>query len=1129
MSQTTGANQEIPPHHVDTETETRKASSVSPVILRPLHRQFTLKLFVAVLSVASALALSFVLFLQHSEKTQTLIQTQFLPLKKQVKQLESLQQAKMIVDDLLRGNSEQNWLKLHGELIAINRELLRLDSAHGTIFQQWLNQNKAAENTVDRAEQNKSRNQQLKQSAIIQLQLMLFSITAINDKQKAQEKSLYQQLQAGNSNGTVTVKSANDYVKAVKQLHHVNQINDLTSELLTSFEELTFSTSQTDFDLLRLAVEQLFAQIKLLDDTETAVSEFIKQVNSFKSIVETDHQALAKWQGYLTLSQSYSLDLIAQQQQITTLLSTPSIVLATDNMGTIGQLLSSYQIDLNDDQIGLILTGTITFFLILFGALLWRVHRKLKKAGQQILSVVDQTISGSVDSTTAANCLETQLIIEQIKQIKKPLHSEDDYQALQAQCTVNEGLIEKQKVALLKLAESSNVQQLEKAEQVIDHFTHELNSYDYLKEQVLPLLAPQGALSNSEKGEKSFGIYHSTTQLNHVYERLEQFQLASYMQLNDAVLSLEDVNLLEQLHAILLNKQAVQLAKNNQFYFSYDEQVIAEVNLDVQLFQHLGSLLIDLSLAQSHNAHGHLHLSLQDKNAGQQNIHFTLKVSDKTLTDVPSTIIDLTHIHEHVELNSPLIPVFNTLFSKLHGENFTAHHTDVGYQLSFNMPFAIATKVNIQRAVSEQEAQNNSALIDTALLLVSGNKILAEILKKQVLNSTKKFERITRTNSVIQRLAVKQLTRQKLDLILIDSKTASTALVEIEQHIAELPLSLQPKLMVLQGHELSYQQYGYYSQSEHPLCKGELLQNIKQLLSSDDTNNARYCSNEFQLNKDVSINCQILLAVHAPQYYQQLQQLLQWLGFTVYFVADDASQTKQWRTGRYNILITEFLDNAFISMAVPTTTEFGVFSLQEKMVIPEYSTKNSGIDFSQWHCGQLTATANLAELKLCLQPWLKEDKSKQHSVQQQRNLQPLNDSFSSEEITFNDDALVITEVVTNLSSDENGEASFDFSRYLQHQGSVELALFMIEEYSRDNHQQLRDLGQAIKEKSPEKAMLCIDNLLINAKILACNDLEQLCLQWQNELSDNAELTGLAELVTDTQQVLYAIDSYGETI
>jgi len=1132
MSQTTGANQDAHQNKIEQATELAKEPALSIAVLRPLHRQFTLKLFVAALTVALAFALSLVFFLQYNEKAQTLIQMQLLPLEQQVKQLESLQRANVIVDDLLRGNSEQNWLKLHGELIAVNRELLRVESPNRTIFQQWLNQNKAAEKTVDRAEQNKSRNQQLKQSGIIQLQLMLFSITTINDKQKAQEKSLYQQLQAGNSDGTVTVESANDYVKAVKQLHHVNQVKGLTSELLTGFEGLTFSTSQADFDLLRLAVEQLFSQVKLLDDTETAVAEFIKQVDSFKSIAETDHQALAKWQGYLRLSQSYSLDLVPQQQQITALLSTPRIDFSNDTVGVIGQFLANYQIDLNDDQIGLILVGTITVLLTLFCVLLWRVHRQLKKAGQQTLKVVEQAILGQHGDKIAANSVETQLIIEQILQIETPLHSEDDYQVLQKKCAVNEDLIEKQNVALLKLAESSNVQQLEKAEQVTEHFTHELQSYDYLKEKMLPLLAPKGVLSNSDKGEESLEVNHSAMLLSDVYERLEQFKLASYMQLNDAVLSLNDGNLLEQLHAILLNKQAMQLAKNNQFYFSYDEQVIAEVNLDVQLFQHLGSLLIDLSLAQSHNAYCHLHLSLQDKNAGQQNIHFTLKVSDKTLTDVPSTISQLTHIHESIEQNSPLIPVFEVIFSKLHGENFTAHHTDEGYQLSFDMPFAIATKVNIQRAVSEQEAQNNTPLSDTVFLLVSDNKILATILQKYVLSCTKKFEHISRLDSVSQRLAPKQLTRQQVDMIVIDGKIASTALVSIERHIADLPKSMQPKLMVLQSSELSYQQFGCYSQAEQPLCKGELLQNIKHLLLVDEMNNARYCASELQLNSAETNGFQVLLAVHAPQHYQQLQQLLQWLGFAVYFVADDASQTKQWRTGRYNILITEFSENAFISMAVPTATEIGVFSLQEKMLVPEYSTKNSSIDFSQWHCGQLTTTANLAELTSCLQPWLKAEQSQQYSHQKsnwQSQLPLVAESLSSEDTTFNDDELVITEVVTNVSSDDNGDASFDFSRYLQHQGSVELALFMIEEYSRDNHQQLRDLGQAIEAKAPEKAMLSVERLLVNAKILACDDLEQLCLQWQQELNDNAELTGLAELVTDTQQVLYAIDSYGETI
>ncbi|MCW8833597.1 MAG: hypothetical protein OQK03_09785, partial [Colwellia sp.] len=351
MSKSTVAEQEKTSEPECSETEPPKNNSNT---LSPFYRQISAKLVAVVFNLFIILLLIVVLFWQQNQQTQSVIKTQLHPLQQQVKQLESLQQAKSIVDELLRGDSEKNWLKLHTDLIALNRQLLRLDSNNTSTYRQWLNQNEMAKSAVDRAEKNKSRNQQLKQSSIIQLQLMHFSISSISDKKNSHEKVLFQQLQKDKSNDTVTINRANAYARAVKQSQNVKQIKNLLTELLVDFEQLTTRTSQADFDLLRLGVEQLFAEAKLLQDDNTkAVVEFVQQIESFEGIVLSEQMALAKWQGYLRLMQSYNLDLLTQKQQISGLLSQPHVALAPENGDRISQFLAKYNIHLTSTEVAL--------------------------------------------------------------------------------------------------------------------------------------------------------------------------------------------------------------------------------------------------------------------------------------------------------------------------------------------------------------------------------------------------------------------------------------------------------------------------------------------------------------------------------------------------------------------------------------------------------------------------------------------------------------------------------------------------------------------------------------------------------------------------------------------------------
>jgi len=103
---------------------------------------------------------------------------------------------------------------------------------------------------------------------------------------------------------------------------------------------------------------------------------------------------------------------------------------------------------------------------------------------------------------------------------------------------------------------------------------------------------------------------------------------------------------------------------------------------------------------------------------------------------------------------------------------------------------------------------------------------------------------------------------------------------------------------------------------------------------------------------------------------------------------------------------------------------------------------------------------------------------------------------------------------------------------LQNQGTAELALFMMDDYTQENHQQLNSLVEAIKAKNIVEAKLSISALTLNAKILSAPELQLLCVKWSKLLSGSetpSSLKKMNTLLKDTRIVLNEIDEYAETI
>ena len=1096
-------------------TVTSAIQQESPVKLKPLYRQFTGKLAALLLTTIVVVASITVFFYQSNIQNKALIADQLLPLTQQFKQVKALQQADKLTTELLNSDNAANFVDLHAKLISTNQQLLSLESAQSPVFKQWINDNKLLEDIVSRIQGSDTRNQQLKQSSIIQLQLMLFSLTTIIDKNIAHQKLLDEQLQAGKA----TFARITDYYKTIQQLNELQQLHVSLTAILASFNDLNIYTPMANFESLRVSVEMIFSQNKqfgMINPLEVA-GNIDQQVSAFEKIVLTEQRALAKWQGYIRLAQEYQLGLKSQQQTIKDLLIAPYKPQQINDHNVLNHLLSQFDVLISNKQISFILLLFIGAALLVFCYLLWSLAQQIKKSAQQSVEIIYRSLNTQEESNAVVgNCSETQEIIECLLNTVKPKHSEQEFQTLVTQYKASQDQFTQQQQTLKDLTESHQQQQLNLQIQISNHFSSELQRYRYLESLTLSIVYQQQAAAFTATGVSEYNFSSAATTMLH--QKLTQFQLALEVSIEKSVLTFNDVNFIDELHTVLLNQQQAQQKQKNQLFIRYDEQLFQEAKIDLRLFQQLFNILIDITLDKCSSSQWHLDVQLKDKRAGQQRVSFVVNVTGQSLNDLPCLITQLLATEVETKAHSPFIYLFSTLFVKQHGENIVAQLVDGGYQLSFELPLAIASSAN------KTEPPN---LEHTKLMLLSNNTILSKTIEKAVFSAKGECEKITRIDSFQQQLTVKHLNRRKLNVVVVTSEMALEHLDLINKQINELPDSLKPKLMILQSSELNYERFGFYSQAEHIFCKDNFLLNLQTLQASDDSNNQLIPRELFIEKQYVNTELPLLLAVKFPQQYQNLQRLLHWLGFQVDIISDEATQHTLWKTGQYSLLVTEFADTALVEMTNKPFMHIAVFSLTS--VIPRIE---NGSYFNDLHIGKLDKNSSLSVLVDALSTWLKplplvevKDKTSEkphHTITIETPKKNVSKKIGDS---------VITEAYQEVIENKR-EVAFDFPQYLQHQGSVELALFMLDDYALENHQQLDSLINAIKEKDVEAAKSCIAEIALNAKILSAKKLQLLCVTWSKIFEGEdipSSLKKVNALLNETRIALSEIDEYAEAI
>ncbi|ALO33531.1 hypothetical protein CMT41_01440 [Colwellia sp. MT41] len=952
----------------------------SKIANKSFYQYFTVYFLAIFLLVVAALSSALWFASQQAKQSHALITEQLLPLQNQFLQLTYLINANKLIDEILLNANADKLMPLQQQLSLQSKKLSLLQSQYKNTYQQWFSKNNVVTNLITRIEASQPSNTRLKNKTLIQLDTLLDALA---------------------------IQLTNQYLDS-HQVQLLSKVEKQLTSIVTMLMPLNLQTSLGVFEQLRQKVDEIFVtdyakKIANQPGERQSLADIVRDLIRFEDLILTAG-LLVKWQGSLRLMADYQQQLVSQQQQLHRILAS---VLANPvinhNVSADIDVITNKQLSIW--QLCVFIASLASIFV-----LLCLVRIKIKLVNQYSVNCIGRALDGAqLPINDSSNAMafnkyrfateETEQLIKKIQQIKASNYSEIEYLALSDKNQQLEELIVNNKATQEQLKLELALNKVKTSQDYQIQILLEQQRGKTLYSTVIKQLVLLGSSatihtsSEHEPGAEENYLYHAHQQGRDLVRKLRQASCYRYWQSSDAVLTLSDVNLVALIQAVLFNLENKLLLDKNTLRLNLDKNIIAEVNLDAELFVEMFRIFIRLLFSQKTESELALNLRLVDKNNGQEEICFTGHVNATgEIRQLPPV---LQSFNDESAEQSEIGEYFNSLLRYQHGHNVSANLTEQGYQLSFTLPLAV-------------------------------------------------------TNSKQQ-----------------------------ESHpILSLP--------------------GYVT-------------GIEQACTA-------------LAAKYIAMPIEVLLAVKSPNKYQRLQQLLQAMGLQTTFVSCELMLQENWQSGRFAVLLTEINCQAFTHFMVDEgdkTSENlalkrGVFSLDSSVVLA-----NKTEAYAHWLVGELTANSSIDDLIIAMQPWLNEQVSDAFSSNNKSQVIPVK-SFA-----FSDQ-----QAESTLSATMADSPSFNFDRYVQHQGTAEIALYMLEEYTAENSELVAQLSQAFTMNDDKNVALAIQALGVNGKILAAEYLLQLCQRWQTLLS-NQELDNSAQrqinLLSKTKQAVQAISQDAEAI
>lgn len=280
-------------------------------------------------------------------------------------------------------------------------------------------------------------NELLHKTALIQLQLVRDQLEQeIANKQPALDK-LSEQITEDKVSDSVTVSRAKARLNLANDIGLLTKTQEQVIELQVLFQRLSIRSSLPDFNHLTNNFSQLLTLWQpALDEfsrIEGSNNKLLLVIHELQQLLFGEQNVVAKWRGHIRVAQQYLEQVNVERQNALTILQRVKLpkVSQTEFPGYLANILAPY----TTYQYRTFLLAILIVIGVLYLILILQIRsskRRLKHYEDNLLSVVERSVLGEKVIKEQLSTRSLVTVHEEISQLNKPIHNEQDYQQLQA-------------------------------------------------------------------------------------------------------------------------------------------------------------------------------------------------------------------------------------------------------------------------------------------------------------------------------------------------------------------------------------------------------------------------------------------------------------------------------------------------------------------------------------------------------------------------------------------------------------------------------------------------------------------------------------------------------------------------
>ncbi|WP_077338916.1 hypothetical protein [Pseudocolwellia agarivorans] len=291
---------------------------------------------------------------------------------------------------------------------------------------------------VNRIKINEPRNEVLKNTAIVQLRLLINNLIEQIENKTQDQIVLHHKVTINGENGYIPAGNAIKYIEVTKILSQLNKSLILFDEAILGFESVSINKSVDSFDTVTKKIDLAVSTWLSVLTSEPMDIAIRNRIEELQTLLNVDQRVLAKWYSHLRLAEEVFNRIKEVNQTLNELyISDNKRVKFTSSQYIVPPFIAntlekvSYELSAKHYYYGLIAGVLVSLVLILL--ILLKLKSRIKAYGENTVNLCENLLAGDdkkqeqADYVTAAEHLR---IVGLIHQIQKPEHSENQYQSL---------------------------------------------------------------------------------------------------------------------------------------------------------------------------------------------------------------------------------------------------------------------------------------------------------------------------------------------------------------------------------------------------------------------------------------------------------------------------------------------------------------------------------------------------------------------------------------------------------------------------------------------------------------------------------------------------------------------------